>query len=104
MSKRTDQITKEIERNLLVVFNNDFFPTLITITDVHLEPDFSLVRIYLSTSDQGCFRKILADKGKYRKILASKIQLRQTPDIEFIYDDKKINLILDRISNSNNCD
>jgi ribosome-binding factor A len=98
MSKRIDQIKKEIERNLLVLFNNQYFPTLITITDIHLEPDLSLAKVYLSTNDRKCFQKIAGNKSNYRKILAKKLRLRRMPDIEFIYDDGKINLLLDQIS------
>lgn len=107
---KTKKIGSEIQRALMEIIFEDAKDSLlksITITYCDVNKDLSICKVYFTVLDE-CDHKQLEkelndDTSKYlRTSLAHKIDLRNTPELIFKYDDSiaygdKIEKIIDKI-------
>ncbi len=79
----------------------------VSVTHVELSPDYSTAKVFWDTFDAGkrgdAKDAIEATSGRMRKLLASKMEVRHTPEINFIYnsqyeDESKISKLLEKPS------
>lgn len=106
-STRQQKISRLIQKDLGEIFRllaRDNFPGfLITVTKVHITPDLSLAKVYLSLfgagSKEDIFSRINAHKKEIRHQLALRVgkQMRVIPELAFFIDDS-----LDYIENIDN--
>ena len=95
-SKRQLKIARQLQKDLSEIFHlklSDYFKnTLITITRVHVSPDLSVARVYISlltTNDSHTIIKQIIDKkSELRKALGNRIgkQVRLVPELVFLED------------------
>lgn len=80
-------IAKDVRDILQFEIRNENIGFL-TVTDVDVSSDYSYVKIFVSfIQDEGKnFEKLCKTKGFVRSSLAKKINLRRTPEIEFVLD------------------
>lgn len=96
---------KELSNIILTEAKDDDFKT-ITITHVKVTNDLSYAKIYFTALDDKRKDKIEKDlnnaSGFFRTMLASRLDIRHTPELNFIYDEsieyaKKIEGIIKEI-------
>jgi len=106
-TKRQLKISSLLQRDLSVIFQQEVrhltTGSLITVTKVHVTPDLSLAKVYLSVfgvADKAAkVREIGKHMREIRGLLGSKVrhQLRAIPELQFYLDDS-----LDYIENIDN--
>ena len=106
-STRQQKIARLIQRDLGDIFQalarDHFAGTMITVTKVHISPDLSVSRVYLSLFGKGkkeeLIHEIRTHKKDIRYNLGKRIhkQVRIIPELEFFIDDS-----LDYIENIEN--
>ncbi len=106
-SKRQQKISRLLQKDLGEIFRifaqNIVSGYLITVTKVHVSPDLSIAKVYLSlfgpTDKQKVFNSINNHKKDLRHQLAARVkgQLRVIPELDFFIDDS-----LDYIENIDN--
>lgn len=94
--KRQLKIARQLQKDLSEIFrlklSDHFKNTLLTITRVHVSPDLSVARIYISvlTTDnsQAIIEQIIDQKSVLRKALGNRIgkQVRRVPELVFLED------------------
>lgn len=95
-SKRQLKIARQLQKDLSEIFRlklGDYFKnTLLTITRVHVSPDLSVARIYISIMTTGdslsIIEQITDHKSELRKALGNRIgkQIRKVPELIFQED------------------
>jgi ribosome-binding factor A len=109
MSIKTQRIASNIVKELSYILayevkDNDI--KFVTVTDCKLAPDLSYAKIYVTVFDKEKINstlKALDDAtGFIRKELSERVQMRHTPELEFVYDEsieygKKIENIIEKI-------
>ena len=65
--------------------------TMVSITHVETTPDLRYAKVYVSLLDRSCTKEVLAglksSGGFLRRALGKSLQLRYTPELQFIADD-----------------
>lgn len=109
MSVKIDRIASNIVKEISYILayevkDNDI--KFITVTDCKLSSDLSYAKIYITVLDdtlKNSTLKALKDaSGFIRHQLAERLDIRHTPELEFVYDEsiaygKKIEDIIDKI-------
>lgn len=109
MSIKTQRIASNIIKELSYILayevkNDDI--KFVTVTDCKLAPDLSYAKIYVTVFDKEkkdtTIKALNEAKGFIRKQLADRIDVRYTPELEFVYDEsieygKKIEQIIEQI-------
>ena len=81
-------------------------PTFVTITDVKVSNDLSYAKVYFTVLDQNKINLTLKGlkeaSGFIRHELRNRVDIRQIPELEFVYDEsleeaKKIEDIIDKL-------
>ena len=94
MSFKIDRIAssfvKEISRILASEVRNpdiDF----VTVTDCKVTNDLSFAKVYITVLDESkkesTIKALNKSSGYIRKILASRVDIRQIPELSFVYDE-----------------
>ena len=109
-SIKTKKIGSEIQKSLMEIIFDDAKDSLlksITITACDVNKDLSLCKVYFTVLNDGNHKEIEKelndDTAKYlRTVLAHKIDLRNTPELVFKYDEsisygEKIEKIINKI-------
>lgn len=111
MSIKTQRIASSIIKELSYILAyevKDENIKFVTITDCKLATDLSYAKIYVTVFDKDKINttiKALNDaSGFIRKELANRIDIRHTPELNFVYDEsieygKKIEDIIEKIHN-----
>ena len=94
-SNRIGRINEEIQRELCSLLRSLKDPrvheTMISITRVQTTPDLRYSKIYVSFLDESCAKSGLqglkSASGFLRRELGHALQLRYTPELQFIADD-----------------
>ena len=93
-SNRINRINEEIQRELAELIRSLKDPrvqTMISITRVDTAPDLRYSKIYVSVLEearsQDAIRGLKSAGGWLRRELGSRLQLRYTPELQFIADD-----------------
>ena len=109
MSIKTMRIASNIVKEMSYilayeVIDNDI--KFVTVTDCKLAPDLSFAKIYITVLDdskkESTLKALKDATGFIRKELASRVEMRHTPELEFVYDEsieygKKIEDIIEQI-------
>lgn len=109
MSIKTMRIASNIVKELSYILayevkDNDI--KFVTVTDCKLAPDLSYAKIYITVLDdskkESTLKALKEASGFIRKELASRVEMRHTPELEFVYDEsiaygKKIENIIEQI-------
>ena len=93
-SNRIGRINEEIQRELAELIRSLKDPrvqTMISITRVDTTPDLRYSKIYVSVLEearsQDALRGLKSAGGWLRRELGSRLQLRYTPELQFVADD-----------------
>ena len=93
-SNRIGRINEEIQRELAALFRTVKDPRvhgLVSITHVETTPDLRSAKVYVSVLDKSDVKEVikgLKSAGGYlRRELGHALQLRYTPELQFIADD-----------------
>ena len=93
-SNRIGRINEEIQRELAELIRSLKDPrvqTMISITRVDTTPDLRYSKIYVSVLEearsQDAIRGLKSAGGWLRRELGSRLQLRYTPELQFVADD-----------------
>lgn len=109
MSVKIDRIASNIIKEISYILAyevKDSDIKFVTVTDCKLSSDLSYAKIYVTVLDDNkkeITMKALNDaKGFIRKGLADRIDIRHTPELEFVFDEsieygKKIEDIIEKI-------
>lgn len=109
MSIKTMRIASNIVKEMSYILayevkDNDI--KFVTVTDCKLAPDLSFAKIYITVLDdskkESTLKALKDATGFIRKELASRVEMRHTPELEFVYDEsieygKKIEDIIEQI-------
>lgn len=89
---RINQLVRdEISRLLRYETDDPVLSTMISVTEVQVAQDLQKAKIYVSTLEDGPEVPIIMERLKkaarfYRREIAEHINLRHTPELEFVYD------------------
>lgn len=114
---RQKQVAELIRRNFGIVLQGEGAyiygsEVLVTVTEVHLTPDFSIAKIYLSVyntdNKQAVILELEEHKSRLRQALAYRLkkQMRRIPEIDFYLDDTldemyRLSQLFDRLHENN---
>ena len=92
---RQQKIAKQIQKDVAEIFQKEGAPivrgSLVTVTAVRISPDFSYAKIYVSILEEADRAPMMAAlkkaAGFVRHELGQKVDLRYTPELQFIMDD-----------------
>lgn len=84
MTKRANQVAKEIQKRLGMLIQEDFPETIISVFDVIISDDLMSAKIWIKILGLNVFSKILKKSDIYRYDLANSLKLRKTPELKFI--------------------
>jgi len=81
-------IRNEIAKNIDGIINN----SLVTIKSVSLSHNFRHAKVFVSIfpENNDVFKKINEKKGYIRRILAKNLNLKYTPELEFVMDKENL--------------
>ena len=104
IERLNDNYANELSTILLMEAKNPIFKS-VTITNVSVTNDLSYAKVYFTCFDldKKMVQKELNDsKAYFRKLLADRIEVRHTPELNFVYDEsidygKKIEDIIEKI-------
>lgn len=111
MSIKTQRIASNIVKEIsyiLALEVKDSDIKFVTVNDCKLAPDLSFAKIYITIFDkekkEQTLKALKDASGFIRKQLSERIDIRHTPELEFVYDDsieygKKIENIITEIHN-----
>ena len=94
-SVKNQKINSQFKKELSVIVHNELtdprISSTITVTDAYVTTDLKLCKVYLSIpgSDdikENTLKGLQSAKGYIRSQLASRINLRNTPELEFVID------------------
>lgn len=109
MSIKTMRIASNIVKELSYILAyevKDSDIKFVTVTDCKLAPDLSYAKIYVTVLDdskkESTLKALKDATGFIRKELAGRVEMRHTPELEFVYDEsiaygKKIENIIEQI-------
>ena len=109
MSIKTQRIASNIVKELSYILAyeiKDEDIKFVTVTDCHLAPDLSYAKIYVTVFDkekiESTMKSLKDASGFIRRELANRVEIRHTPELEFVYDEsieygKKIEDIIEKI-------
>ena len=116
-SNRMGRVDGELKKQISEIINYDLknpkVNGIISVTSVKVTPDLRYAKVYISTLDEKSIKKVLEgleeSKGYIRSEIAKRVNLRITPDLNFVYDDSKengerIDAILRELHNNENKD
>ena len=114
-TNRMDRVNEEFKRELSKIIDQDLknpnITGLISVTKVKTSSDLKNARVYLSIlgskSKKNTMEGIKNASGFIRRELMDRINIRYTPELEFIYDEsieygKKIENIIEEIHEKDN--
>ena len=91
---RTDRIGEQIKRELAMLIRNEIKDprvSMVSILDVTVTKDLSQAKVYFDALNQdeheACEKGLNSAAGFLRRELGRAIKLRNTPSLQFIYDD-----------------
>lgn len=91
---RTDRIGEQIKRELAMLIRNELKDprvNMVSILDVEVTKDLSRAKVFFDTLNQeeneACTEGLNNASGFLRRELGKAIKLRNTPALQFIYDD-----------------
>ncbi len=92
---RSDRVAAQLQRELAELLRTEFKNPqlgLVTLSDVEVTRDMSLIKAYVSffgssETPQQCVKTLNQHASKLRHALSSRIRLRVMPDLRFIHDD-----------------
>lgn len=95
---RTDRIGEQIKRELATLIRDEIkdprVGRLVTILDVRVTRDLSQAKVFFDVMDQdshaACEKGLNSAAGFLRHELGHRIKLRNTPALQFIYDDTEL--------------
>ena len=95
MNTKQQRLNNQIAKFIAEIVHYEVYnPDLgfITISEVEVNPDLSLAKVYYMTSgndkqNQKTQKALETAKGYIRNALAAKLSTRKTPELRFIYDD-----------------
>ena len=90
--ERVNEIIKEILSELLLGQIKDPRVGLVTITSVRVSSDFSTAKVYYTVMADEAHRAdtergLRSAKSYMRRVVADELELRNAPDLKFVYDD-----------------
>lgn len=109
MSIKTQRIASNIVKELSYILAyevKDEDIKFVTVTDCKLAPDLSYAKIYVTVFDKekidSTMKSLKDASGFIRRELANRVEMRHTPELEFVYDEsieygKKIEDIIEKI-------
>lgn len=116
-SNRMGRVDGELKKQISEIINYDLknpkVNGIISVTSVKVTPDLRYAKVYISTLDEKSIKKVLEgleeSKGYIRSEIAKRVNLRITPDLNFVYDDseengERIDAILRELHNNENKD
>lgn len=95
MRVRPERVAQRIRREIAEILEHRLrdprVTGLVSVTDVEVTNDLSLARVYISVLDQGPAREQALEAlahaaGFVRAALAPRLDLREVPEIRFLYD------------------
>lgn len=113
MSIKTQRIASNIIKELSYILAyevKDEDIKFVTVTDCKLAPDLSYAKIYVTVFEKSkldsTMNALKEAKGFIRKELSNRVEMRHTPELEFVYDEsieygKKIEDIIEKIHEEN---
>lgn len=113
MSIKTQRIASSIVKELSYILAyevKDSDIKFVTVNDCKLSSDLSFAKIYVTVFNKEkkdeTLKALKEASGFIRKQLSERIDIRHTPELEFVYDEsieygKKIEKIIDNINNKN---
>ena len=110
-SNRMGRVDGELKKQISEIINYDLKNP--KVTSVKVTPDLRYAKVYISTLDEKSIKKVLEgleeSKGYIRSEIAKRVNLRITPDLNFVYDDseengERIDAILRELHNNENKD
>lgn len=91
---KLERINNNILRELSYIFANDISDhniKYVTVTAVKTSNDLSYAKVYITILNEEykteTLKALKSAKGYIKKELAHRIELRQIPDLDFVYDD-----------------
>lgn len=84
MTKRVNQVAKEIQKRLGQLIQEDFPETITSVYDVIISKDLMSAKIWIKILGPNVFPKILKNADIYRYELANSLKLRKIPELKFI--------------------
>jgi ribosome-binding factor A len=95
--RRQERINDEVRREISGILHSELqdprvSPQVVTVTRVDVTQDLKYCKVYISVlgdekQKTGAMQGITSAAGYIRKLLAERVNLRQTPELTFIYDD-----------------
>jgi ribosome-binding factor A len=94
--RRQERINDEVRREIAEILRSELqdprIASVITVTRADVTQDLKYCKIYLSVlggekEQADVMEGIASASGYIRKLLAERVNLRQTPELQFIYDD-----------------
>lgn len=94
MSIKTERIESNLQKEISYILRNEVKNKdigFITITDVDVTDDLSFAKIYFTVLNENDKEKTLvalkSASGFIRHMLRERVEIRQIPELRFIYDD-----------------
>ena len=91
MSRINEEIKREVSNIINYKINNTNITSMISVTKVRVTPDLRYARIYVSMINSKNKKNTLAGlkqaSGYIRSVLAKRINLRNTPELVFEFDE-----------------
>ena len=92
---RSDRVAAQLQRELAELLRSEFKNPqlgLVTLSDVEVTRDMSLIKAYVSffgasETPQQCVKTLNKHASKLRHALSGRIRLRVMPNLRFIHDD-----------------
>jgi len=92
---RSDRVAAQLQRELAELLRSEFKNPklgLVTLSDVEVTRDMSLIKAYVSflgssETPQQCVKTLNQHASKLRHALSGRIRLRVMPELRFIHDD-----------------
>ena len=86
-----EEIQRELAQQLRLLKDPRVQKTMVSITHVETTPDLRYAKVYVSLLDRSCTKEVLAglksSGGFLRRALGKSLQLRYTPELQFVADD-----------------
>ena len=93
-SNRIGRINEEMQRELAALIRGLKDPRvqgMISVTGVETTPDLRYAKVYISVLEKGTIQQVLGGLksagGYLRREIGAKLQLRYTPELQFVEDD-----------------
>ena len=93
-SNRIGRINEEMQRELAALIRGLKDPRvqgMISVTGVETTPDLRYAKVYISVLEKGTIQQVLgwlkSAGGYLRREIGAKLQLRYTPELQFVEDD-----------------